>query len=485
MVKDVDTASLVSFEKLPIPVGVCEVDGTIVGMNAAAEDLLGRSAADAVGKKAWDIAPGAEYIWEDVLAMVRRQGTFRGEISIATPQEPREIHYVVCLREAAGRTYVVVFSLELPDKPAVNPTDLESQHRLEALGLVAGGIAHDFNNQLVSVLAEASVARENPELAEATREALRRIDAAAHRMAQLTRQLLAYAGRGRFVTEIIDPDELVRQSQETLARSIRPDAELRFSLDAGRVAVEADRGLLRQVLQNLVANASEALGETGGTITIASRLTPQRWILEITDTGSGMDAQTAARIFDPFFTTKRDRHGLGLSAVQGIVRRLGGEISFDTKLGKGSQFVLRLPAVAGIAPERKRTTSKQPITSLRGIRVLVADDEPGVLATVKRLLERRGAQVIVAADGAQAKARLSQGEYHIVLFDVMMPELTGYQLLPFVRELQPKAKVMLMSGYTEHTRGPGSGGEEPDAFLEKPFTAKVLDGAIDDLLAQR
>jgi signal transduction histidine kinase/CheY-like chemotaxis protein len=484
VVPDALIASLLGFAKLPIPGGIFAVDGTVLAMNEAAERLINRTPAQTLGRKAWDIAPGAEYIWEDVLAQARRQGSFRGEISIATPQEPRTIYYVLTLREYQGASYVVLFALQVPDERSARITDVETQHRLEALGLVAGSIANDFNNQLVSVLAEASVAREHPELGEASREALHRIEAAAHRMAQLTRQLLAYAGRGRFVTELIDPDDLLLKTRETLTRSVRPDAELRIEASPGRVAVEADRGLLAQVIQNLVVNASEALGDAGGAITIETKLDDKSWLLEVSDTGTGMDAHTTARIFDPFFTTKRDRHGLGLSAVHGIVRRLGGAVTVESRLGSGTRFRVRLPAVVGAVPQRKRSpTQESPLAKLEAIRILIADDEPSVLATLRRLLERRGAQVVVAADGAQARARLAEGEYHVVLFDVMMPELTGYQLLPVVRELQPKAKVLLMSGYSEQARG--SGGDEPDAFLDKPFAAKALDLAIDQLLATR
>jgi CheY-like chemotaxis protein len=216
-----------------------------------------------------------------------------------------------------------------------------------------------------------------------------------------------------------------------------------------------------------------------------TRLDGAFWLLEVIDSGAGMDAHTTQRIFDPFFTTKPDRHGLGLSAVHGIVRRFGGEIQVVSVVGKGTTIAVRLPVVVGVEPERKRTTSKQPpLPTLRGLRILVADDEPSVRATVKRLLDRRGAEVVVAADGAEARDRLAEGEYHLVLFDVMMPELTGYQLLPIARRLQPAAKVMLMSGYSEHTRRVGRD-EEPDSFLEKPFTAKVLDHAIDDVLGRR
>jgi signal transduction histidine kinase len=474
-------AVLTEVALLPIPAAVAALDGRIVGLNRAAEALVGRKPADVIGRMAWDLAPGVEYIWQDVMAAARQEGTYRGEITIATPQEPREIHYVVTLREEAGATYVLAFALPMPDERSARDRDFQSKHRLEALGLVAGGIAHDFNNQLVSVLAEASAAREDATLTPSTRDALHRIEAAAHRMAQLTRQLLAYAGRGRFVTEVIDPDDLVQHSRAQLGDSIRPDANLRIACNAGRVAIEADRALLRQVVANLVANASDALGEGGGTIELTTRVEAGSWVLAVSDTGTGMDALTATRIFDPFFTTRRDRHGLGLSAVHGIVRRLGGEIAVNSKVGYGTTITVRLPLVAGTQAPRARSTSKQaPISTLTGMRILVADDEASVLATVRRLLERRGATVVVATDGAQAKARLSEGEYQLVLFDVMMPELTGYQLLPFARELQPNARVMLMSGYTDHSLAAGSG-VEPDAFLEKPFTAKALDRAIEEL----
>lgn len=477
---------IAEFDSWPVAAAVFELDGTFVAINRASELLLGRARADVIGRKAWELAPGMDHVWDDVLATTRADGIFRGTLTVATPLEPRPIHYVNTLRHDQGTSYVLSFAIELPYAAAPDtPGADDSKHRLEALGLVAGAIAHDYNNQLVSVLAEASAAREDTALGEATREALRRIEAAAHRMAQLTRQLLAYAGRGRFITEVIDPDELLRQMHDALVRAVREQATLAVVPGAGRVAIHADRVLLRQVIINLVVNASDALGDAAGTIGVATRVDDTSWLLEITDTGLGMDAKTIARIFDPFFTTKRDRHGLGLSAVHGIVRRLGGTIGVDSEPGRGTTISVRLPIVAGVEPERRRATSKQPpLVTLQGIRVLVADDEPSVRATIKRLLDRRGAEVVLASDGAEAHAKLSDGAYHVVLFDVMMPELTGYQLLPHARRLQPNATVMLMSGYTDQQRTAFAGDDEPDVFLEKPFTAKVLDRAIDEVLAR-
>ena len=472
-------ASIADFERLPIPGGVFELDGTITAANAAATRLLGRPAAQLVGRKAWDFAPGAEHIWDSVIGSART-ADHHGEISIATPEGARNIHYVIALREHAGRSVALLFAVEIPKND-------DHAQRVEALGMVAGGIAHDFNNQLVSVLAEATAARELTALPEAAQDSLRRIEAAAQRMALLTRQLLAYAGRGRFVSEVLDPDGLLSEMHEHLHRSVRPDCELILPTAPLRSAVEADRVLLREVIVNLVVNASEALSPTGGRIRVSTSQLPRDgnrtwWCLEVNDDGVGMDARTRASIFDPFFTTKGERHGLGLSAVHGIVRRLGGEISVDSKPGLGTTFQVRVPVIAGAEPKVSQAPKPRPsATSLRGLSILVADDEPSVRSTIRRLLERRGATVALASDGEEAVARLRDGSYSLILLDVMMPKLTGYQLLPIARKAQPAARVLLMSGYSDAARGIG-GDDEPDAFLEKPFTAKQMDAMVDSLV---
>ncbi len=460
---------------------VVELDGTLVAVNASGVKMLARPTSQVLGKKVWDFAPGLEHIWRDILETIRREGEARGQIAIATPLGPRLIQYIGGLRSYETRTLVVGFALE-QDLPQQTSMDEVAKQRLEALGLVAGGIAHDFNNQLVSVLAEASAAREDPTITDGAHEAFRRVEAAANRMAQLTRQLLAYAGRGRFVTELVDPDQLVREAQDQLTRIVRPDAELDLTTGPKPVAVEADRGLLQQVLVNIVANASESL-RTDGRIEVSTRIVDGWWTLQVKDSGAGMDPKTIERIFDPFFTTKPSHHGLGLSAVSGIVRRLGGELQVDSRVGHGSTFQIRLRVVENAEPKPRVEPRRAKLATLKGVSILVADDEPAVRMTIRRLLERRGATVDTAADGAEAAAALREGQYAFVLLDVMMPELTGYQLLPIARAAQPNARLMLMSGYTESTRGSGSE-TEPDAFLEKPFNAAGLDAAVDRLLGK-
>jgi CheY-like chemotaxis protein len=474
-------AAVTDFEHLPVSTGVAELDGTMLAINAVAEALVVRPAYQVVGKKVWDFAPGAEHIWPEVVAGARRGG-YRGTIAVATSHGPQTVHYVATLRTVGDRSVVVCCGFA-----GTSPDD-EAKERVESLGLVAGGIAHDFNNQLVSVLAEATAAREDATLSEAVRDSLRRIEAAAQRMALLTRQLLAYAGRGRIVAEILDPDEVIKDMRDELQRLVRTEATLSVQLNSLRIAVNADRSLLREVVMNLVANASESLAQTGGSINVITTVlaidSVTWWRLEVSDQGDGMDPHIVARIFDPFFTTKADRHGLGLSAVHGIVRRLGGEISVQSERGRGTTFQIRLPVVAAVEGRVRKTRDiVEKTVSLRGLVILVADDEPSVRATIRRLLERRGAKVVIAADGQEAEEQLAHESYALVLLDVMMPKRTGYQLLPIARRAQANAKIMLMSGYTDVARGNG-GEDEPDAFLEKPFTAKQLDDAVDRVLGR-
>ncbi|MGE5180512.1 MAG: ATP-binding protein [Acidobacteriota bacterium] len=476
-------ASLTGFEELPVPGALVDLDGTIVAINAEGARLIGRDRALLVGRKTWDLAPGLELGWRELVAA--RHST--GDLAIVTDRGVTVIEYAYATRHHAGRDIIVVFAMDISrhkhaEQRAQEAIERErrmaASQRLESLGLVAGGMAHELNNLLVSVVAEASVLREEA-TTDATRDAVGRIETAAKRMTHLTRQLLAYTGRGRFVTSLVDPESLLDDKRERLVRRLPIDARLDVVPGAGAVAVEADRGLLRQVIRDLVENAAEALRDGRGHIRVTSRTAEVDgkpfWELEVRDDGVGMSTATQARIFDPFFTTKPDRRGLGLSAVLGIVRRLGGDIAVSSEEGIGSKFRVRLPIVPGIAAPRRRSTSEQPVMlAIAGLRVLLADDEPTVRATVGRLLERRGAIPVVASDGAEAEALLRTETFDLVLLDVLMPKKTGYELIPLARQLQPHAPVILMSGYTEQARGV----EPPDQFVEKPFTAEVLDTAI-------
>ncbi len=487
------STSAISFDTIPLAALLLEVDGTIVAANQAARRTA--NGGELVGVTIFQLAPSLGERWPALLAEARAEGEAVDETTFENQHGKRTLQFVLAIVETAGHPIVQAFAIDVTARKAAevaarrraDRADLADQvaakQRLESLGLVAGGIAHDFNNLLVGVLAEASAAREDRDLSEGTREALRRIEAAARRMAQLTRQLLAFAGRGQFTTVAVDADGLLEELREQLGALVRPEARLELTTGAAGVVVEADPALLRQVVMNLVANASDANGHK---VAVSSRVISRDgtpfWILEVGDDGDGIDPATLARIFEPFFSTKPGRHGLGLSAVHGVVRRLGGDIEVDTQVGQGARFRVQLPVSLGAEPAPRRTTGGMvPIPRLTGVRILVVDDEPSVRATVRRLLERRGATVVVAADGLEAEARLRDEMFQIVVSDVSMPGCSGYDVLVTARATQPGVRVVLMSGYTEKTRAEG-GEEESDAFLEKPFTAKTLDATIDEVL---
>ncbi|MEJ7604563.1 MAG: ATP-binding protein [Kofleriaceae bacterium] len=487
-----DLGSAFSFDAIPIAVLVFELDGMVVAANPAACRMIGHPAARIVGRPVRALAPSISERWPLMIAQLRTTGESVDQVAYQPPDGPiRYLKLVLSLAPGQSPERIRGFAFdvtvhELAEQAARARAAVEdkqaSRQRLESLGQLAGGIAHDFNNLLVGVLAEASAAREDRNLAEATRESLRRIEASARRMAQLTRQLLAYSGRAQFVTAPIAADDLVGELREHLASVVPPGIELAIDLAGSPAVVEADAGLLRQVVLNLATNAAEAARQR---IAIETRRVSRDglpwWQLELSDDGPGIESATLARIFEPFFTTKPGHHGLGLSAVYGIVRRLNGDVEVDSVPGHGARFRIHLPVLADTAAApRHAVDANLPGKKLTGIRALVADDEPSVRVTVRRLLERRGAVVVMTADGPEAEDQLRDATFDLVVSDVSMPGSSGYDVLAVARALHPNTRVILMSGYTE--RPPAGAEHEPDAFLEKPFTAKALDVAIDEVL---
>jgi two-component system, cell cycle sensor histidine kinase and response regulator CckA len=475
-------ASPIPFDAIPVAGILLRLDGTIVALNPAAWLIVGNTLVDHTLR---GLHPALGARWELLVERVRAHGQATEDVELVCPGGTRHLQVVLSFVDLAGETLVQGYAMDVTALHLTRSAGAEADarlagQRLDSLGLVAGGIAHDFNNLLVGVLAEASAAREDVTLGEAAREALRRIEAAARRMAQLTRQLLAYSGRAQLVTIPVAADELLGELRESLDQ-LAGSGRLTLETHASGLVVEADPNLLRQVVLNLVTNAADA-GATRVAVTSKpiSRDGTPFWQLEIADDGAGITAATLDRIFEPFYSTKPGHHGLGLSAVHGIVRRLGGDIEVESRKGHGTRFRVHLPVALGAEPKRASRDAVAPIPKLEGVRVLVADDEPSVRATVRRLLERRGAQVVVVSDGAEAEQQLTLTTFDLVVSDVAMPGRTGYDVLATARALQPAARVVLMSGYTEKLRGQG-GEDEPDGFLEKPFTAKSLDAMLDEV----
>ncbi|WP_415908994.1 PAS domain-containing protein [Oleiharenicola sp. Vm1] len=380
---------------------------------------------------------------------------------------------------------------------------LETQ-KLESLGVLAGGIAHDFNNLLTGVLGNAGLVRLDLPPGSAAREPVDQIERAAQRAADLCKQMLAYSGKGRFVVQALDLNELVEDSLSLLAVSVSKKAVLRFNPGPGLPPIQADATQLRQIVMNLVINASEALEDRTGQITLntgtvtvdaaylataqfTGELAPGPAVfLEVSDTGSGMTRETLARIFDPFFTTKFTGRGLGLAAVLGIVRGHKGAIKVYSEPGAGTTFRLFFPASREAAQPLARPVAEPPAWRGSGC-VLVIDDEEAVRQVSLGILRALGFEAEAAPDGEAgiARFRAEPARFHAVLLDLTMPRVDGEETFRQLRLLQPDVKVILMSGFNRVDAINRFVGKGLAGFVQKPFQVETLASELQRVLAAR
>jgi PAS domain S-box-containing protein len=364
---------------------------------------------------------------------------------------------------------------------------LQETQKLECLGVLAGGIAHDFNNLLTGVLGNVSLAAAEIPQGSPAHGFLSQIEKAASRAAELCRQMLAYSGKGRFDVKALDLNALIRETMNLLGISISKRARLDFQPAPSLPSVLADTVQLRQIVMNLVINASEALGDNDGTVRVstgtalltaaelaAANTSPDAteghyvWF-EVSDTGCGMEPDVLKRIFDPFFTTKFTGRGLGLAAVLGIVRGHHGALTVTSAAGKGTCFRVLLPA--GIDAADTDSDSALPDEEWQGSgTVLVVDDEDTVRAVATRLLEFLGFKVVTATNGREAvKIFTTLGDVRFVFLDLTMPHMDGQQTLRELRRLRPGVRVLIMSGFSAQEVA-GRFARDPFVdFIQKPF----------------
>lgn len=375
--------------------------------------------------------------------------------------------------------------------------ELQEARKRESLGLLAGGIAHDFNNILTVILGNADVIRGAFPPEAAPNRSLKEIETACHRAADLCRQIAAFAGTGRFVSENLDVSTVIRDAELVLTASARPGVSVQFELGTGLPVVYADTLQIRQLVLNLVLNGSDAAPPHGGwvrvrtsSVTIAPEestgfvppLEPGPYtVIEVIDNGHGMDDATRLRVFDPFFTTKSTGRGLGLAAVHGIVRSHKGNIRIASEPGSGTTVRVLLPgkhpetplaatvARSGSLPHpATRTVPPTPFGQRETGTVLVVDDEPNVRELASSLLEEVGYQVVAAADGFEglAAVKANPGLFRLALIDMLMPGMTGEELLREMRKLRADLPVVVMTGFTNK--------QLPDDLASQPGTALVV-----------
>ena len=379
---------------------------------------------------------------------------------------------------------------------------LQDAQKLESLGVLAGGIAHDFNNLLTGVLGNASLAKLDLPPGLPALHNIEQIEVTARRAAELCKQMLAYAGKGRFVVQNIDVNQVVEDTTHLLQISISKHSVLRFNLGRGLPAVQADVTQLRQIIMNLVINASEAIGERSGVIAISTgvarvdqaylrtlRFNPTMTegdyvFVEVSDNGAGMDERTLGQIFDPFFTTKFTGRGLGLAAVLGIVHGHRGGLKVYSEPGRGSTFKVLFPCAEGpaqdLAPDRTRPVEWQGTGT-----VLVMDDEEIVRTVAARMLENLGFHVVLAVDGREGLDLFRQNpdRYVAVLLDLTMPRMDGVETFRQLRALKPQVKVLLMSGFNQQDAVERFTGKGLAGFVQKPFEIATLTAELRRVIA--
>lgn len=357
---------------------------------------------------------------------------------------------------------------------------LQETQRLESLGRLAGGIAHDFNNLLAIILGNADLVLAGLPPDVPGRASLNQITSAARQGADLARQMLIYAGRDHVLTDRIMLNEVIQNDRMLLEASIRKESRLHIDLAPELPPLLADLGQIRQVVMNLVVNASEAMGDAGGTISISTkRITcdgeigvdlPTGTYIQLTvhDTGEGIDPSIQEWIFDPFFTTRFMGRGLGLAVVRSIVERHRGRIHATSSPGQGATFTVYLPAL--IEPP---VTSLMPLRSLRhGNLILVVDDEARVQRMAAAMLGRLGFTSILAYDGAAALAEIRAwgSELAAVLLDLTMPDMRGEEIFDAIRHMAPDLPVVVMDGYRMADGMQPFIDRNATGFLQKPFT---------------
>jgi PAS domain S-box-containing protein len=394
------------------------------------------------------------------------------------------------LRDAAGRcTGTLSIGEDVTEHLHLEQQFRQAQ-KMEAVGRLAGGVAHDFNNLLTAILGGADLALEEMAPDAPGRADLEEIRKASVRAAALTRQLLAFSRQQVLEPRVLDLNELVQEMEKLLRRLIGEDISLRTVLAPDLGAVRADPGQLEQVIANLVVNARDAMPR-GGRLTIETTdadldarygeehapVTPGPYVmLAISDTGTGMDADTKARIFEPFFTTKQQGKGtgLGLSTVYGIVKQSGGYIWVYSEAGQGATFKVYLPRIAATPQPLERAAEG----AVRGgtETVLVVEDEAQVGDLTRRILEAQGYRVLIARDGGTALelVRTRSDPIHLLVTDVVMPGMSGRALAVELLRQRPDLKVLYLSGYAPDAVVQHGVLEPGTAFLQKPFTAATL-----------
>jgi PAS domain S-box-containing protein len=459
---------------------ITDAGGTIQYVNPAFERVTGYTSGEAIGEnprllksskhdeafyvQMWSRITSGN-VWSGHLTNRRKDGSFYEEemsISPIRDQHGRIVNYVAVKRDVT--------------REAVLQEQLTQAQKMEAVGRLAGGIAHDFNNLLQAMLSQAAVLRHRLPAGGESLKSLEELEHLILRGASLTRQLLIFSRRGASVREPLDLNDVVRASATLLRRVVRENVSIATYLAEVPLPVLADQGQLDQVLMNLVVNASDAMPE-GGRINLRTGEGAEGVWLAVEDTGQGVPEEVREHVFEPFFTTKDPERGtgLGLSVVHGIVSAHGGRADLRSTVGEGTTVTVMLPRSRESAREIVGGSQVAEVAPAgQGERILVVEDEAGARAGLAEILDMLGYAVTAVASGEEAAGRPVQEVYDLLLTDLLLPGMTGAEVVGLLRARWPSIKVVVMSGYTEEEALGGLRSLSGVDFLQKPFDVRAL-----------
>ena len=491
------------------PVGLCFVDTGLrfLRINEQLAAMHGLAPEAHLGRTLREVAPSLAPVIEPLYERVLESGKPLSQVEAELPGPDGKRIWLVSLVPLVVDGELVGVNKVVQDITARKQFEaqLRQTQKLEAVGILAGGVAHDFNNLLTGILGNASLAAEMLPRNSAVHPLLEELITASERAADLTRQLLAYSGKGRYLIQPVDLSHMVEEISMLVRTSIPRNVEVRLELGDGLPSVEGDAVQIQQLVMNLVINGAEAVGagrpglvsirtgmcgpeiEVRDTVSGETLPAGPYVYVQVEDNGNGMDEATRARIFDPFFTTKFTGRGLGLAAALGIVRGHHGAIQLTTRPGEGTSFLVFFPP-AEVAVTDRPAAEAATSRSLAGSgTILVVDDEDVVRGAARSALERYGYRVLAAENGARA-VELFRGyadRVDAVLLDVSMPVMDGIETIRRLRAIRPRVPVVVTSGFDEREAMRRFQGEPVDAFLQKPYRAARVAQVIRDALAPR
>lgn len=479
-----------------------DLNGVIQTWNASACRIYGYSADEVAGRRiTFLLPPGREDEEEQILEKIRRGGRVDHFETTRLRKDGVVIHVSLSISPIKNREGAMVGASHVA-RDITGQKEFERQlrqtQRLESLGVLAGGVAHDFNNLLTGIIGNASLAAETLPGPHPAQQFLGDLTLCAERAADLTKQLLAYSGRGQFVVGPVSISEVVAEISTLVEASIPKTVAIQLDLAKNVPPVEADRSQIQQLVMNLVINGAEAIGENRpGAVVVktgvqrldgdyiseafpAARIQPGKYVyIQVEDNGAGMDERTKARIFDPFFTTKFTGRGLGLAAALGIVNAHNGAIRVATAPGQGTTFKVVFP-VSGVDLGEEHDLAKPKPKGL----ILLVDDEEIVRKVAKTALEIQGYHVVLAHNGKEAVEVFQEmsDSISLVILDLTMPVMGGVDALPHLRAIRPEVTVMLSSGYTEADAMRRFSADGLAGFIQKPYTSAQLRQKVNGVL---